>query len=120
MRILFVESDNELRAFYGSKLRDEFTGTIDLVATGKEAIKLLRSERPYDVIISEIYTFKGTGLDLYRFKIRNKIRSKIILLSLGMANKITLGNGLSVISKVDLGTLFKEVSEHIRQNKFDS
>lgn len=78
MRLLLVESDKELRAYFGSKLRDEFKGTIDLVATGKEAIKLLRSERPYDVIISDYFLSKGSGADLLHFKIKNGISGSFI------------------------------------------
>lgn len=81
MRILFVESDNDLRAFFGSKLREEFKGTIDIASTGKEAIKLMRSERPYDVIIGNHYLSKGSGADLLHFKIKNKITGAFIFFS---------------------------------------
>ncbi len=78
MRILYVENDKDLRTFFGTKLKEEFKGTIDLVATGKEAIKLLRSERPYDVIISDYLLSKGSGTDLLRFKIKNEITGSFI------------------------------------------
>ncbi len=37
MRILFVESDRELREYFGAKLRSEFKGTIDIVPSCKAA-----------------------------------------------------------------------------------
>ena len=77
-RILFVESDKDLRSFFGSKLKDEFKGTIDIVSTGKEAIKLLRSERPYDVIVSDYFLPSGSGLDLLHFKVKNHINGAFI------------------------------------------
>lgn len=81
MRILFVESDKDLRDFYGPKLSDEFKGTVDMVATGKEAIKLLKTQRPYDVIVSDYYLTKGTGLDILRFKIKNNVLGTFIFFS---------------------------------------
>lgn len=78
MRLLFVESDKDLRAYFGSKLKEEFKGTIDLVATGKEAIKLLKTERPYDVIITDYFLPKGSGADLLHFKIKNEITGSFI------------------------------------------
>lgn len=78
MRILFIESDKDLRSFFGSKLRGEFNGVLDIVSTGKEAIKLLRTERPYDVIISDYFLPSGSGLDLLHFKIKNQINGAFI------------------------------------------
>lgn len=78
MRILFVESDQDLRAFFGSKIKEEFKGIVDLVATGKEAIKFLRFERPYDVIISDYFLTKGSGTDLLQFKIKHNITGSFI------------------------------------------
>ena len=78
MRILFIESDRELRSFFGSKLKDEFKGTFDIVSSGKEAIKLLRTERPYDVIISDYFLPNGSGLDLLHFKVKNQINGAFI------------------------------------------
>ncbi len=31
MRILFIESDGDLRSYLGSKLQEEFCGTVDMV-----------------------------------------------------------------------------------------
>ncbi len=78
MRILFVESDKELREFFGHKLFDEFKGTIDIVTTCKEAIKLLRTERPYDVIVCDYSVSKGSGTDLLHFKVKNEITGSFI------------------------------------------
>ena len=78
MRILFVESDRDLRIFFSSKLKEEFNGTIDIASTGKEAIKLLKTERPYQVIIADQILSKGTGVDLLRFKVRNQIHGTFI------------------------------------------
>ena len=78
MRILFVESDRDLRIFFGTKLKDEFNGTIDIASTGKDAMKLLKTERPYHVIIADYNLSKGTGVDLFRFKIRNQIHGSFI------------------------------------------
>lgn len=78
MRILFVESDKDLRLFFGSKLKEEFKGTIDIVASCKEAIKLLKTERPYDVIISDYFHVNGSGIDLLNYKLKNKIVGKFI------------------------------------------
>ena len=78
MRILLVENDRELRAFFGSKLKDEFKGTIDLASTGKEAIKLLKTQIPYDVIVSDLVLPNGTGIDLLHFKIKNEINGSFI------------------------------------------
>ena len=77
-RILFVESDKELRAFFGAKLKEEFRGTIDIASTGKEAIKLLRTERPYDIIVSDYFLTNGSGLDLLHYKIKNSISGTFI------------------------------------------
>lgn len=78
MRILYAESDKELRAFFGSKLRSEFKGTIDLASTGKEAIKLLKAERPYDVIVSDLILSNGSGVDILHFKEKNNISGSFI------------------------------------------
>ena len=78
MRLLFVESDKDLRAYFGSKLKEEFKGTIDLVANGKEAIKLLKTERPYDAIITDYFLPKGSGVDLLHFKIKYEIAGSFI------------------------------------------
>ena len=78
MRILFIENDRELRVFFGLKLKSEFRGTIDIASTGKEAMKLLKTEQPYDVIVSDYFLSKGTGLDLLRFKIKNNIAGSFI------------------------------------------
>jgi CheY-like chemotaxis protein len=78
MRILFIESDRDLRSFFGSKLKDEFKGTLDIVSTGKEAIKLLRTERPYDVIVSDYFLPNGSGLDLLHFKVKSQINGAFI------------------------------------------
>ena len=78
MRILFVESDRELREYFGAKLRSEFKGTIDIVPSCKAAIKSLQNERPYDVIISDYFLPNGSGLDLLHFKIKNKINGSFI------------------------------------------
>lgn len=78
MRILFVESDRDLRDIFGSKLREEFKGVIDIASTGKEAMKLLKNERPYNVIVSDYFLHKGSGADLLHFKIKNDIAGSFI------------------------------------------
>jgi DNA-binding response OmpR family regulator len=53
MRILFVEDDADLGEILGRKLKEEFKGVVDIASSGKEAMKILREEKPYDVIVSD-------------------------------------------------------------------
>lgn len=108
-RILFVESDRDLRSFFGSKLRDEFKGTIDIVSTGKEAIKLLRNERPYDVIISDYFLSNGSGLDLLHFKVKNQINGAFIFFCTVKAEVPYPHEGYLQVNKFSFGLLCNEI-----------
>ncbi|GEM_PF-3300471 len=117
MRILFVESDKDLRAFFGSKLRDEFNGTIDMVATGKEAIKLLKSERPYDVIISDYFLPKGSGVDLLHFKIKNEITGSFIFFCSSKGEIPYLKEENQQVDKFSFGLLCNEIRRNAERRK---
>ena len=109
MRLLLVESDKDLRAYFGSKLRDEFKGTIDLVGSVKEAIKLLRSERPYDVIISDYFYPKDSGVDLLHFKNKNDITGSFIFFCSSKRGIPCSGNTYQEIEKFSFALLCAEI-----------
>lgn len=104
MRILYVEDDAFLRNVFSAKLKEEFKGVIDTASSGKEAIKLLKCEKPYDFIISELLMMKGTGLDLLRFKTKNRITGSFIFFTCSKVFNTELGESV-VIEKVNFPQL---------------
>lgn len=76
-RILYIESDKELRFFFSSKLKDEFRGVVNIASTVKQAKKLLIEEEPYNVIVLDYCLADGSGIDILKFKIRHRIEGRI-------------------------------------------
>lgn len=107
-----MESDKDLRLFFGDKLMNEFNGAVDLASTGKQAIKLLKSEKPYDVIISDFKISKGTGLDLLAYKIKNNLEASFIFFT-GLPTVKVPDHlfGYSIVGKFGTESLFKSIRE---------
>lgn len=110
MRILYVEDDAFLREVFTVKLKDEFKGVIDTASSGKEAIKLLKCEKPYDFIVSEFQLNKGSGLDLLRFKMKNGIKGNFIFFTCSRVFNTELGESV-VIEKVNFSQLRHTIRE---------
>jgi CheY-like chemotaxis protein len=113
MRILFVEPDQFLIKFYEAKLKNEFKCHIDLAVSGKEAIKLLNTEKPYDVIVTELYTPKGSGVDLLRFKRRNSIKGAFIFFCTVMEEIPANLGDVYKVDKFSFGLLCKEIKKSV-------
>jgi DNA-binding NtrC family response regulator len=109
MRILVIENDSELRTFFGTKLKDEFKGTIDLVSTVKEAINLLKTERPYDVIVSDFDLPNGSGFDLLHFKVKNGISGAFIFFGTVKGGIPYLSRNYQQVEKFSFGHLCQEI-----------
>jgi response regulator of citrate/malate metabolism len=110
MRILYVEDDAFLREVFTVKLKHEFKGVIDTASSGKEAIKLLSCERPYDFIVSEFQLTKGSGLDLLKYKIKNGIKGSFIFFTCSKGFNTEARESV-VIEKVNFSQLLTTIRE---------
>jgi len=78
MRILLIEEDEFLREIFKQKLQEEFNGTVDISKSCKRALKLLQTEKPYDVIVSGCNLKRSFSLDILGIKIRNSEATSFI------------------------------------------
>lgn len=79
MRILFVESDDFQRTFFVLKLRQALKCSIDSVKSNSRAIRLLKEDCPYDLIISGFDSENKEGFELSEFKARHSIPGIFVL-----------------------------------------
>jgi two-component system, response regulator FlrC len=80
IRILFVEDDPEMAATYMDNFSSSEYQTC-AAHNGAEALKILRSSEPFDVIVTDNYMPEMTGMDLLKEVQKEYPELRIILVT---------------------------------------
>lgn len=72
-RILIVEDDADLRFIIQSRLSETFPIELVVVESGNKAIGVLKGDKNFSLIISDYMMPDGSGLDVLRFKVDQRL-----------------------------------------------
>ncbi len=102
MKILYVEDEQIMREIFGPIIKGMVKECDFREAhSGNEAIKLLKENSDFDLIISDYQMPDGTGGELFQFLIKENLRSYFILFTNTIEPEIEEDNEkfLGIISK---------------------
>lgn len=122
MRFLLVEDDIQLRELFMEKLSYLFPAVVETACSGNEAIKLLKKEVAYDVIVSDYVMEDGSGVDLLKFKVKSKIAIPFIFFTSTISPSIPFSSDeYMIIEKSKFPSLCTEIKRLLKDHhKFES
>lgn len=111
MRILYVEDDELLRFYYGQKIEELLSAKVVLSSSANEASSILKNDKDFTVIVSDMEMPNGTGLDLFAYLVNHQIEIPFVFFTSAINVRIPLADGtlLPVIPKPYFILLAEEI-----------
>lgn len=116
---MLLEDDNDLRETMTQSLLDHYSIDLIAVKSANAGIEILKEDRNFSMIISDINMPDGTGFDLLNFLRDNGFNTPLIFFSTAMTDKkkTNYAGFLGSVDKFEVEKLLEIMAPYILTNK---
>ncbi len=89
MKVLIIDDEVAIQQIISFMLESQFQASSVIVSSGNQAVQILERERNFDCILCDFNMSDGSGSEVHRYLVANKLRIPFILCSTYLPDSLT-------------------------------